>query len=300
MIPFERLTLEKKDEYDRFLQRCDMRGCEYSFVNLYLWGRQYGAFLENHLVLFSHFGGKSVYPYPIGSGSVQPALEAIMADAAERGIPFRLTCLTKADCEELEALYPERFYFFSDRDSADYIYDIDRLASLKGKKLQAKRNHINRFLEANPQWHTEPITQQLLPQCYKLLQQWYASHAGEAELSMEKHALYRGLAELNPLGLEGLLLYAGETPVALSLGSRLNSAVFDVHFEKADADIPGAYPLINREFARYIKEKYNDIRYLNREDDMGLLGLRKAKESYAPDILLEQYWAVLVEDTDRV
>lgn len=300
MIPFERFRPEKKAEYDCFLQRCEMRGCEYSFANLCLWGRQYGAVLENHLLLFSHFGGKSVYPYPVGSGSVRPVLEALMEDAKERGIPFRLTCLTKADCEELETLYPGRFYFFSDRDSADYIYDIHRLASLTGKKLQAKRNHINRFLEANPQWRTEVITQQLLPYCNQLLQRWYAAHKNEAELSMEKYALYTGLANLNELELEGLLLFAGDTPVALSLGSRLNETVFDVHFEKADADIPGAYPLINREFARYIQKKYPEIRYFNREDDMGLPGLRRAKESYTPDLLLEQYWAVWVEESDYV
>ncbi len=117
---------------------------------------------------------------------------------------------------------------------------------------------------------------------------------------MEKYALYTGLANLNELELEGLLLLAGDTPVALSLGSRLNETVFDVHFEKADADIPGAYPLINREFARYIQKKCPEIRYFNREDDMGLPGLRRAKESYTPDLLLEQYWAVWVEESDYV
>ena len=302
MIQFRRLRPEDKADFHGFLQSCDFRGCEYSFVNLFCWGRQEVAHVGGRLAFFSHFGGRSLYTFPIGEGALGPVLEALAADARERGIPFRMTSLLKEDCEALEALYPGEFRIYPDRDSADYVYEIHRLADLKGKKLQGKRNHINRFVEAYPNWHTQVLDDSHLPACRELIEAWYREHAisdPTEDYSREKVALDRALRYREALGLEGLLLYAGERLVAMTMGSRLNCNTFDVHFEKAYADIPGAYPMINREFARYIREKYPEIQYLDREDDMGLPGLRKAKESYVPDLLLEQYWAVMVEDVDR-
>lgn len=301
MIQFRRLRPEDKADFHGFLQSCDFRGCEYSFVNLFCWGRQEVAHVGGRLAFFSHFGGRSLYTFPIGEGALGPVLEALAADARERGIPFRMTSLLKEDCEALEALYPGEFRIYPDRDSADYVYEIHRLADLKGKKLQGKRNHINRFVEAYPNWHTQVLDDSHLPACRELIEAWYREHAisdPTEDYSLEKVALDRALRYREALGLEGLLLYAGERLVAMTMGSRLNCNTFDVHFEKAYADIPGAYPMINREFARYIREKYPEIQYLDREDDMGLPGLRKAKESYVPDLLLEQYWAVMVEDVD--
>ena len=98
------------------------------------------------------------------------------------------------------------------------------------------------------------------------------------------------------LELEGMILYVGGEPVAVTMGSRLAEDTFDVHFEKAREDIQGAYGAINRAFARHLREKYPDLLYLNREDDLGLPGLRKAKLSYNPAFLVEKCWAYLAEE----
>ena len=96
--------------------------------------------------------------------------------------------------------------------------------------------------------------------------------------------------------MEGLVLLNEGEVLAFTLGSRLSNNTFDVHFEKARWDMDGAYTAINYEFARHIRGKYPDILYLNREDDMGIEGLRRAKESYHPHHMIEKYWAILLEE----
>ena len=139
MIDFLPLEIERKAEYDRYLMACGDRGCEYSFTNLYLWGRQKAAFLDDQLVFFSQFNRKSVYLFPIGPGDRKKALDAIICDAGQRGIPCRLTGLSADDRELVEKLYPGQFRFHHDRDSYDYVYDINGLAELRGKKYAGFR-----------------------------------------------------------------------------------------------------------------------------------------------------------------
>ena len=113
---------------------------------------------------------------------------------------------------------------------------------------------------------------------------------------MERAALKRALAHFEALGMDGLVLRHGEELLAVTLGSPLSGDTFDIHFEKADQEVDGAYTVINCEFARYLRKKYPDLRWLNREDDLGLEGLRKAKLSYNPHHLVEKCWACLLED----
>ncbi len=291
MIPFERMSLEKKAEFDAYLRTAAHRGCAFSFTNLYLWGRQCGAVVGEHLILFSHFHGKTMYPYPVGRGDPKPALDAIMADARERGIPVRLSGLQEADMEDLERWYPGQFRFHCGRDSYDYVYAIDDLADLKGKKYQPKRNHVNRFLNEYPDASILPLSEETLPDAQALAERWYQRRDPEEDAGMEHVALKRALAGWKELGMEGLVLYAGSQVVAMTMGSFLDDETVDVHFEKADTDYPGAYAVINRAFARYIRDKFPAVKYLNREEDMGLEGLRKAKLSYHPHHLVEKCWA---------
>lgn len=299
MIPFEPLDPEKKAEYDRYLQNDGERGCEYSFVNLYLWGRQKAAFLHDNLTFFSQFNRKSVYLFPVGCGEKRPVLEAVMEDAKKRGIPCRFTGLTQDDCALLERMYPGRFRFHFDRDAFDYVYDIQDLAELKGKKYQRKRNHLNRFRDNHPDHVLEPITDENIDQVRQLVQSWYELRMAEdphADFHMERSAIKKALDHWQILGMEGLLLRVDDQPVAMTMGSRLNDNTFDVHFEKALDIADGAYAAINNGFARYLKEKYPDVLFLNREDDMGLEGLRKAKLSYNPHHMIDKSWACLLED----
>ena len=296
MIPFERLTPDKKSEYDARLRHAAHRGCAYSFTNLYLWGRQCAARVEDNLLLFSHFGGKTMYPFPAGPHVTRQTMELLMDDARQRGIPFRLTGLSNRDVEQLEQWYPGQFRFHCGRDSHDYVYAIDDLADLKGKKYQPKRNHVNRFLAEYPDALILPLSEKTLPDAEALANRWYQRRTAEEDAGMEHIALTRAFANWEALGMEGLVLYVGSQVVAMTMGSFLDEETVDVHFEKADTDYPGAYAVINRAFARHLREKYPGLKYLNREEDMGLEGLRKSKLSYHPHHMVEKCWAHLVTE----
>lgn len=299
MIDFQKMDLSQKEKYDQFLMNCGERGCEYSFANLNLWGRQRAAFVGGYLVLFSQFERRSVYPFPIGKGDMKPVLDAIIHDAHARGIVCRISGLTAQDCMLLDELYPGQFRLHPDRNGCDYVYDIHDLAELKGRKFQKKRNHLNKFRENHPDCHAVPITDDNLPAAQALVQQWYAQHAGNDDYHLEQQALRRAFANMEALGLEGLLLVENGTPFAMTMGSRLSETTFDIHFEKALDEVDGAYPAINQAFAAHLRNKYPELKYLNREDDMGLPGLRKAKLSYNPHHLVNKFWARLWEEDDE-
>lgn len=299
MIEFLPLDLKKKTDYDAYLTTCGNRGCEYSFANLFLWGRQKAAFLADQLVFFSQFNRKSVYLFPVGPGDKKAAIDAIIADAQQRGIPCRLTGLLPEDVETVESLYPGRFRFHHDRDSYDYVYDIEGLAQLKGKKYQKKRNHLNRFLTMYPDCRAETISEENESAVRKMIDKWYALREEEdpdADYHMEKAAIYKALDNRKALQMEGLCLFVEGECVAMSMASALSESVFDVHFEKALEKTEGVYTAINYYFARYLRDKYGAVKYLNREDDMGIPGLRHAKLSYRPDYMVEKSWACLLEN----
>lgn len=299
MIAFKSLELPQRPLFEQILQAGGERGCEYSFVNLYLWGRQKAALVDGQLAFFSQFNRRSVYLFPAGRGDKKPVLDAIIQDAKDRGIPCRLVGLTHDDCALLEKLFPGKLHYHFDRDSFDYVYAIEDLAELKGKKFQKKRNHLNRFRQEHPEHTLEPITEENLPEVTALVNHWYDLRLQEnphADYHMERSALTKALQQRETLGMEGLALRTKDGLVAMTMGSRLNPNTFDIHFEKALDIADGAYAAINNGFARYLRDKHPDIQFLNREDDLGLEGLRKAKLSYNPHHMVEKHWACLMED----
>ena len=298
MLEFRPIEIARKAEYDKFLLDCGHRGCEYNFVNLFCWGRQRAAFHEGNLAFFSQFNRKSVYPFPLGK-DLKPTLDAIIQDAKKRGIPCRLTGLSQDDCALLEQLYPGQFRMHFDRDGFDYVYAINDLAELKGRKFQRKRNHLNRFLANYPDHTVEPICEENIHQVEHMLRTWYEQRLAidpHGDFIMEQAAIKKALRHFRALGMEGIVLKDGDRIMAMTMGSPLSGNAFDVQFEKALDEFDGAYPAVNWHFARYLREKYPDLLWLNREDDLGLEGLRKAKLSYNPDHMVEKNWACLLED----
>ncbi|MBE6577450.1 MAG: DUF2156 domain-containing protein [Ruminococcaceae bacterium] len=298
-IDFTHITLADKALYEGYLANEQNRGCEFSFANLYLWGRQRFAVVGGHIALFSQFDRRSVYPYPIGNKDKKAVLDAIIEDARARDIPCRITGLSDEARKTVEQLYPNKFRFHCDEGSFDYVYSIDDLADLGGRKYHAKRNHLNRFYETHPNFTVQPICDDNVPLVKRMLEGWYSTRMAEnpnSDFHMEHAALDKALRDHKELSLEGLVLFDGDEVLAFTLASRLSTDTFDVHFEKARSDVQGAYPAINREFAKYIRDKYPEVKFLDREEDMGLEGLRKAKQSYYPHHMVKKYWACLLED----
>ena len=299
MIDFKRIELSDKPLYDSYLLNESGRGCEFSFANLYLWGRQNFAEVHGHIVIFSQFNRRSVYPYPLGKGDKKAVLDAIIEDSKARGIPCRITGVNEEGRRTIEELYPDQFRFHCDEGSFDYVYSIDDLADLSGKKYHSKRNHLNRFYENYPNFSVEPLCDGNIERAKQMVETWYKEKLAEnpnGDYYMEQVAIDHAFRDYKTLGMEGLVLLDGENILALTLGSKLSYDTFDVNFEKAQAGVNGAYAAINNEFAKYLRAKYPEIKYLDREEDMGLEGLRKAKRSYYPHHMVEKCWACLLED----
>ena len=300
MIAFRDPEIGDRQWVEERFRASGNQGCEYSFSTLFLWS---GAYQQQVAPMdgfvLERLRGKlgAGYLFPAGSGPLEPVLSALEKDAAERGEPCRFFCVTPEQAERLEQLRPGQYAFQSDRDGWDYLYALDRLAGLGGKKLHGKRNHIRRFEESHPDWQVEQITMDNLAECAEMDLEWNrryrsldaAGEEAEARTRLdERHAMSRAFAHYEALGMDGLLLRTGGKVVAFTMGSPISADTFDVHFEKAYGEIQGAYPMINREFARWLQANRPGVRWLNREDDMGLEGLRKSKESYYPDRMVEK------------
>lgn len=296
MIEFKSPTPADRPWVTALVEAEGAMGSESNFNNMYLWNRMYGqelARVGDRVLIRLEGDNRCRYLFPYGKGDLAPAVEAMAEDAASRGGKLHFICLSREQKAQLQELWPDRFEYDCqwDRDSWDYIYDVNKLADLAGKKLHSKRNHIHRFDERFPDWMAEPITAENVEECVAMEQVWAAakSESGSDEtLTEETISILEALYLRDELELHGVLIRAEGKVVAFSLGSFTTPECFDVHYEKAFGEIQGAYPVVNREMARMIRAQYPQVKWFNREDDLGLEGLRKAKLSYYPDILLEK------------
>lgn len=296
MIDFKALTVGDKPIYEEYFQKSDRRGCEFSFLNVFLWGEQKYAVLNGCLVLLSKFSGTYYYSYPFGDGDIVKTIKDIIEDSKERSITLRISGITPGEKDFLQKEFPNTFSFSTTEDSYDYVYDIESLSTLAGKKYHGKRNHINKFYENYPNAVTEAIDENNISEVKKMAYAWFNAREERVPahtFDMERAALNKLFENYMDVCAEGMILKNGEKILAFSIGSPFYEDTFDVHFEKAAEDTDGAYPVINREFAKYVKEKYPEIRFLDREEDMGLEGLRRAKQSYRPLFLVEKWRAEL-------
>ena len=298
MLNFHKPSVQDYDWIHEILYPADLPGADNTFHNMYFWECYYGevAKLGGFVTQRLSQGGVSTYLFPAGKGDVRAALEELMQDAKTRGEKFCLRGVTDDKKALLEQLFPGKFTFTAYRDSFDYIYTVEELTELHGKKLQAKRNHCNRFEQDHPNFETRVVTMENIALCREMVQKWYEVHEWNEQIEQEKTAISRAFDCFDKTNMDGLMLLDGGEVIAFSMGARMNEEYYDVCFEKAYSAINGAYAMINREFSRMIAQKYPDVQFLNREDDMGEPGLRKAKESYQPTLLLEKFNAAVQEE----
>lgn len=294
MIPFKDITLADKDTITSFTMKSDRRNCDLSFSNLCSWRFLYDtqfAVVDNFLVFKFWAGEQLAYMMPVGTGDLKAVLWELIEDARKENQHFCMLGVCSNMRADLEAILPEQFTFTEDRDYADYIYLRSDLSTLKGKKFQAKRNHINRFRNTYPDYEYTPITPDRIQECLDLEAEWCkVNNCDQQEgTGNERRALIYALHNFEALGLTGGILHVNAKIVAFTFGMPINHETFGVHVEKADTSIEGAYAMINYEFANRIPEQYI---YINREEDLGLEGLRKAKLSYQPVTILENTWLV--------
>lgn len=295
-IPFKTIRIEDKELITSFIYPNNYRNCDYSFANICSWRFLYDteyAVVDGFLLIRFRIEDKSrvVYMTPAGKGDLAKALDLLEADSLAHGHPLCMLGVTPDAKVMLEKALPGNFFYIPERDYFDYIYLREDLALLKGKKFQSKRNHINNFKKRYA-FRYAPITPELIEQCLKLECTWYKANETEddaADLNYERISMTYALNHYDELGLIGGALLVDEKVIAFTYGAPINYDTFGVHVEKADVNFEGAYTVINNEFASRLPENFV---FVNREEDLGIEGLRKAKLSYNPVVLLEKYAAI--------
>ena len=295
MIPFQPITLEDRTIISPFLLKSVYRTCDFSFANIFCWIHRYNttyAIRDGFLFLRFYSDNEAGYMFPLGDGNIRDAVEIIFNDAAERGEESFLY-MSKDMFEILDGFFPQQFEFHTNRDWFEYIYTAESLISLTGKKLQPKRNHINKFKRNNPSYEYLPITQEIARECLGLYERWCKENGGcmgDESLAAERIYTQKAFQHFEELGLKGGAIRADGEIVAYSFGQPLGADTFGVHAEKSLYEIEGGFAMINQQFAEHACEKYA---YVNREEDMGLESLRQAKMSYHPAFLLEKGFIIL-------
>ena len=294
-IPFRPITAADADLLRSFTTESKCMNCDLNVANLCSWQFLYHteyAVVEGFLVLRFVADGHVTYMKPIGKGDLRHVLELLRADARSLGDTLRVACVCPCAQALMNESMPEAFTFEINRDKSDYLYLREKLVTLAGKKLQPKRNHVSKFKRTYPNYEYRPLTADLVPDCIRLGEEWCRTtdsgmqHAMEAE----QHMIAYALQHIDELHIIGGTLFVEDKMVAFTFGARINAEAFDVCVEKADTTYEGAYAMINNEFVSRLPE---DIVYINREEDLGLEGLRKAKLSYQPDLILDKMVATL-------
>lgn len=293
---FHAIQLADREWINRKLSESNYASCEYSFANNFIYAKRYdvqvGELSGCGVIRYRDRKKKGQYSYsfPFGNGDKRAALETLQELCRQDGYAFRMYPVLENDRKLLIEWFKGEFEIDADRGDFDYIYTVEKLAGLRGKKLHGKRNHIARFMDDND-WRYEPMSAANIEGCRQMSKEWERMRADKWNDSMEEelHVLDEALTHFAELGFVGGVLYKAEEIVAFTIGEKLNADTLVVHFEKAYPDLQGAYPMINQQFILHEGEGFT---YVNREEDTGDLGLRKAKLSYYPDILLKKYRVV--------
>ncbi len=292
-MEFEKLSLKHKKQAELYLCETPYGISESSFVSLFLWGDVYHtevAFEDGLMFIRVGENGCFRYMMPMGNGDLSHGLSLILDNVKRTGCEPRLIAVTDEMKKRLDTAMPNTFSYEEARDSFDYIYDPEELKNLSGKKFHQKKGHVNRFRkEYGDRFTYEEITRENLADVIAFQEKWFLQNADRAEsLQAEQKMLQKLFANYFDLGVIGGLLRVDGAVVAYSVGTRLCAKTMLVQVEKGDIAYHGVYQMINQQF---VEHNCSGVTYLNREDDAGVEGLRRAKLSYQPIFLMRKYVA---------
>ncbi len=267
--------------------------CETTVANLAMWQSLYNnqyCIEDDILFLKSAFLGGDIFNLPYGDAKKGMAL---LREYSGEKYP-NIWAQEGARFDEFVKNYGEFYNMDESRNEFDYIYKRENLAELSGKKYHSKRNHISAFSKQFD-WRYESITAVNMDRVKKCADSWYLENLDRSDLELdgERRGINILLDNMSVFNMKGGAISVDGKIVAFTLGSPINSRVYDIHVEKALKSHATAYTVINREFVR---NELSEYEYINRENDLGLEGLRRAKLSYHPDIMLKKYACTKRED----
>jgi len=292
-LDFTPLTLDSKDLFDKFLTPFPYKNCSSQFTNLYMW-RKYQQVAHAHTedALFLRKGGESPYytaPHYKDFSKAKDAYEALFHHMDTLGQKKILKDVERSQLDDLEKL-GYQFSYILDRDQQEYIHLVEDLQSYPGKKFHKKRNHFNQFLRNYP--YTIKYVENCMDDCLALAKQWFDESDQSPALYHELLGIEDLLLHWEAFSLKGIGVYVEGNLKGFTILEAINHEVLLNHVEKADKEVLGLYTFL----VQRAMEAFGDgLRYTNREQDMGIVGLRKSKESYMPVFLEEKFIVTFTE-----
>lgn len=294
-MDFFPITLEQKPLFDKYFRQQRFDNSHFNFTTRFIWRQPYDlkwALIDDCLCFRGSWHGKYFILPPVGTNqeAIAAALQKLAADFDKNGWRLVIRDIERALVGQLAAIRPARLTFRKDRDNYDYVYTAEDLIELSGRRFHAKKNHANAFRRLYPDYEFLPLTTDLVGTCLEVALSWAAGRDDSDEnLLAEKAAINETLKNYAALDLTGAVIRVGGHLVAFTIGEQLNEDTAVIHFEKADAAYKGIYAVINQE---YCATYWRQMKYINRQEDLGLEGLRQAKKSYHPVKMVEKCIAV--------
>lgn len=301
MLTLEEITIEKKELFNRYLKRKCSQNSEFTFTNLFMWRKSYDmryVILNDMLCIMpQHKGGPRSATFPVGfigedgkEKDIVPVIEELLAYFKDIGAEPLIRLYDEITVQKLTQAFPGKFLITEDVGSFDYVYSVQELSNLSGKRFHAKKNHVNKFMRLYP-WEYRPISVENVAECLQVFEQWYQNRVDEvAGLDEEYEAVRELFFNWDKLDVSGGSLWVDGSMIAFSVGEPLCDKMAVIHLEHADTAYEGAFAMMNQQF---LKNRWQEFEYVNREEDMGIPGMRKAKESYHPVFMVKKYVATL-------
>ena len=290
MLEFSKISPKDIVRYNKYRKKDPSNASEASFTTLFIWDGYYSLECsENGEFFFLRFNIKGKAPsyfFPIGDGDIKKAVDELSEYAESKGEKLVFRLVSKENKDVLLKFYGDRFAVKESRDSFDYVYLTEKMISLSGKKLHSKRNHLNYFLQ-NYDFEYKKVTDKaLLEKCAEKAYQLIASKKRNKN-SFELGAMKSYFENYFNFNQKGAVIQVNDEIVAMSFGEKISEDTALIQIELADDTYRGAYQAINKLFC---KNEWNSFTYVNREEDMGIEGLKKAKMSYQPEFLIKKYY----------
>lgn len=283
------MAIDDRELFESYICKPHYMGSECAFTNMFLWRRYFHTYWtvdHNFLLIKVMKNGKEFFLQPFGGDDADLPLVLRELKEYNGGKGFEFHGIYENSLARLKPFAPNADYV-EDRDNWDYVYLQKDLANLSGRKYHGQKNHYNVFKKDYPDYVFEPITPNIYAECLIFGEEWCRKKMTDDEsLRYEMNAIREAFVNFTRLDLRGGAIRVNGKIKAFGFGKKINDEVAVLHVEKADADIRGLYTAINKECAEYI---WQDVTYLNREEDMGLEGLRRAKESYHPVLMVKKY-----------
>jgi hypothetical protein len=287
------ISIDAKKLFDEYLKLVDLQVSEVNFTNFFMWKDYYKiryCIINNFLCIIAAIGNKQFCFFPIGDyrnfDELRNTIFTIKDYFLQMGWELVFLRVSSKQVSVLKELDID-FTATEDRDNYDYLYSVKKLSTLSGKKLDGKRNHINKFKRLYT-FTYEDISDSNISSCREIVEKWsqQKNFSDYDSLVSEKQANLYVLDNFNTLGVKGALIKVNGKPEAFTIGEKITDNTVVIHIEKANAEINGLYPLINQQF---LANQWSDMEYVNREQDLGIEGLRKAKLSYKPIGFVEKF-----------